>query len=132
MPIVVLTGLTEGAGLALLLQPAQAFNEPRLWALACAVALARLAVSWAYQRRLGTRALAALEAPIRWMQLADAAAVLILLTLAATGTAALPLIASLGLLLAATGAALKYALVTRAGFNQGFALLHLPVRGTRR
>ncbi len=57
---------------------------------------------------------------------------LVLLALAATGTAALPLIASLGLLLAATGASLKYALVTRAGFNQGFALVHLPVRGVRR
>ena len=30
-----------------------------------------------------------------------------------------------------TGAYLKYALVTRAGFNQGFALAHLPVRGVR-
>ena len=27
---------------------------------------------------------------------------------------------------------LYHGLVTRAGFNQGFALAHLPVRGTRR
>ena len=35
---------------------------------------------------------------------------------------------------AALGAGLwfKYTLVTRAGFNQGFALPHLPVRGVRR
>jgi phenylacetyl-CoA:acceptor oxidoreductase subunit 2 len=132
VPLIVLTGLTEGAGLALLLQPAQAFGESHLLALACAVALARLGVSWAYRRRLAVRALAALDAPIRWMQIADAAAVLLLLTLAATGSSALPLIASLGLLLAATGASLKYALITRAGFNQGFALVHLPVRGVRR
>jgi len=132
MPLIVLTGLTEGAGLALLLQPAEMFNEMRLLALACVFALARLGVSWAYRHHLATHALAALDAPIRWMQIADAAAALLLLALAATGTVALPLIASLGLLLAATGAALKYALITRAGFNQGFALVHLPVRGTRR
>jgi len=132
MPLIVLAGLTEGAGLALLLQPAQVFYESRLLALACAVALARLAVSWAYRRRLAARARAALDAPIRWMQIADATAVLLLLALAASATAPLPLIASLGLLLAATGASLKYALITRAGFNQGFALEHLPVRGVRR
>jgi phenylacetyl-CoA:acceptor oxidoreductase subunit 2 len=35
---------------------------------------------------------------------------------------------------AALGAGLwfKYTLVTRAGFNQGFTLPHLPVRGVRR
>jgi len=132
VPLMVLTGLTEGAGLALLFQPAQAFNEPLVLALTCALAFARLGVSWAYQRRLNARALAALETPVRWMQIADAAAVSLLLVLSASGTAAPPLIASAGLLLAATGAGLKYALITRAAFNQGFALAHLPVRGVRR
>jgi phenylacetyl-CoA:acceptor oxidoreductase subunit 2 len=132
VPLIVLTGLTEGAGLTLLLQPAQAFNDSRLLALACVLALARLWVSWAYRRRLVKRASAALDAPIRWMQIADVAAVLLLLALAATGTASSPLIAGLGLLLSATGAGLKFALITRAGFNQGFALAHLPVRGVRR
>lgn len=132
VPLIVLTGLTEGAGLALLLQPASVFNESRLLALACALALGRLGVSWAYRHRLTKRALAALDGPIRGVQIADAASVSLLLALAATGSAALPLVASLGLLLAVTGAALKYALITRAGFNQGFALAHLPVRGVRR
>ena len=31
----------------------------------------------------------------------------------------------------AAGAWLKFALVTRASFNQGFSLPHLPVRGGR-
>jgi hypothetical protein len=31
-----------------------------------------------------------------------------------------------------TGLWFKYTLVTRAGFNQGFTLPHLPVRGVRR
>ena len=42
------------------------------------------------------------------------------------------LLAPAGLLAAAAGAWFKFALVTRAGFNQGFALTHLPVRGVRR
>ena len=29
-------------------------------------------------------------------------------------------------------ASIKYALITRAAFNQGFALAHLPVRGAAR
>ena len=44
----------------------------------------------------------------------------------------LPLQALAGGLAAAGGALFKFMLVTRAGFNQGFALPHLPVRGTRR
>ena len=42
------------------------------------------------------------------------------------------LLASLaGLAAAGTGAWLEYTLVTRAAFNQGFALAKLPVRGAR-
>jgi len=36
-----------------------------------------------------------------------------------------------GLLAALGGATFKFMLITRAGFNQGFALTHLPVRGAR-
>ena len=36
-----------------------------------------------------------------------------------------------GLAAALAGAYAKLTLVTRAGFNQGFALAHLPVRGVR-
>jgi phenylacetyl-CoA:acceptor oxidoreductase subunit 2 len=35
-----------------------------------------------------------------------------------------------GACIAVTGAALKFVVVTRAGFNQGFALMHTPVRGS--
>jgi phenylacetyl-CoA:acceptor oxidoreductase subunit 2 len=35
-----------------------------------------------------------------------------------------------GMCIAGAGAALKFVLVTRAGFNQGFALVHTPVRGS--
>ena len=44
-----------------------------------------------------------------------------------------PLFAAIaGLMAAGAGAYLKFTLVTRAGFNQGFALAHLPVRGQPR
>ncbi len=132
VPLIVLTGLTEGAGIALLLQPAQALDRPWLLALAGSLALARVALSWAYQRRLSARAAAALAVPLRWMQRSDVATALLLSLLWASGMAALPLLAGLGLLLAITGAVLKYSLVTRAAFNQGFALVQLPVRGVRR
>jgi phenylacetyl-CoA:acceptor oxidoreductase subunit 2 len=36
-----------------------------------------------------------------------------------------------GLAALAAGGWLKFALVTRASFNQGFSLPHLPVRGAR-
>jgi len=46
-------------------------------------------------------------------------------------TAATPILFALaGAAIAAAGAALKFLLVTRAGYNQGFALTHTPVRGS--
>jgi phenylacetyl-CoA:acceptor oxidoreductase subunit 2 len=47
------------------------------------------------------------------------------------GVFALPIAALAGLLAALAGAWVKLVIVTRAGFNQGFALAHLPVRGVR-
>ncbi|HEX5865136.1 MAG TPA: hypothetical protein VF014_12925 [Casimicrobiaceae bacterium] len=47
------------------------------------------------------------------------------------GVFGLPIAALAGLLAALAGAWLKLVLVTRAGFNQGFALAHLPVRNAR-
>jgi phenylacetyl-CoA:acceptor oxidoreductase subunit 2 len=91
-------------------------------------------------RRVGPRAapgaLAALDATGRWLRHAGSALPLVLLALVATGSiggalaAALLVVASL--FAAAAGAWLKFTLITRAGFNQGFALAHLPVRGVRR
>jgi phenylacetyl-CoA:acceptor oxidoreductase subunit 2 len=47
------------------------------------------------------------------------------------GGLALPIAALAGLLAALAGTWVKLLIVTRAGFNQGFALAHLPVRGVR-
>ena len=140
VPLLVLTGLAEGGGLWLLAQPAHAAGQPLLLALVVALVLARAGVWLAYRRRLATRAapraLAALDAAGRWLQLAGSWVPLVLLALVASrligGGLAAPLLALAGLLAVAAGALLKFTLITRAGFNQGFALAHLPVRGVRR
>jgi phenylacetyl-CoA:acceptor oxidoreductase subunit 2 len=60
---------------------------------------------------------------------------LVLIAFVAMGTAGeegtLPLAAIAGLAAAISGAWVKATLIVRAGFNQGFALPHLPVRGAR-
>lgn len=140
VPLLVFTGLAEGGGLWLLAQPANAAGQPVLLALVGAGVLARAGVWLAYRRCLATRAapraLAALDAAGRWLQLAGSWVPLVLLALVASrligGGLAAPLLALAGLLAVAAGAWLKFTLITRAGFNQGFALAHLPVRGVRR
>ena len=140
VPLVVLTGLAEGGGLWLLAQPAYAAGQPLLLALVGALVLARLLVWLAYRRRLATRAapraLAALDDAGRWLQLAGSWLPLVLLATVASdligGALAAPFLVVAGFLAAAAGGWFKFTLITRAGFNQGFALAHLPVRGVRR
>jgi phenylacetyl-CoA:acceptor oxidoreductase subunit 2 len=140
VPLIVLTGLAEGGGLLLLAQPAREAGQPLLLALVGALVLARLLVWQAYRRRLtvraAPRALAALDAAGRWLLLAGSVLPLALLALVASGLVAgalaTPLLAVAGLLAALAGSWLKFTLITRAGFNQGFALAHLPVRGVHR
>jgi phenylacetyl-CoA:acceptor oxidoreductase subunit 2 len=50
--------------------------------------------------------------------------------LSAAAAPALVLFAFAGAAIAVAGMALKFILVTRAGYNQGFALAHTPVRGS--
>ena len=61
---------------------------------------------------------------------------LLLLALVASGSlgsaSVAPALAVAGFAAVFAGAWLKFTLITRAGFNQGFALPHLPVRGVRR
>jgi len=135
VPLVVLTGLAEGGGLYVAAQAAQAPAQPLLLVLAAAALLARLGLWRAYRRRIAAsvvpRALAALDAAGGPLQ--SVGSILPLVLLAAGGMMGGALAAALlvvaGLLAVAAGAWLKFTLVTRAGFNQGFALKHLPVRG---
>ena len=105
-----------------------------------ALVLARWLVWRAYRARLGARAtpraLEALDAAGRPLQIAGSLLPLAALVLVASGLIggafAAPLLALAGLSAAGAGAWFKFTLVTRAGFNQGFALTHLPVRGVPR
>ena len=153
VPLLVLTGLAEGGGLWLLFQGAldpqrmpAAIGQPLLLGSAAALLLARALVWTAWRGRLqrsaAPRALAAIDASGRWLQLGSwlpLAAIAVVAALATglvppAGGAAMPsaLLAVAGALAVAAGAIFKFTLITRAGFNQGFALAHLPVRGARR
>lgn len=138
VPLLVATGLAEGAGLFWLLAPWWGQGRPMLWA-AFGVLLAirfMLGVSWyaRLSRQLRPRPLLAVNQAghaFNAGSLLPMAIVLGLLMLppAPGWTLALQVLA--GVLAALGGAAFKFMLITRAGFNQGFALTHLPVRGVR-
>jgi phenylacetyl-CoA:acceptor oxidoreductase subunit 2 len=118
--LIVSTAAAEGAGLALF------FTTAPLAVGWFGLALILRAFAWT-RYRAAVRA-PALEAPGKALvQLGTIAA----LVLALAG-GWLPASAQLaGLAALATGAWLKFALVTRAALNQGFALPRLPVRGSR-
>jgi len=137
VPLILATGLAEGAGvlaLACVLPAAHALARPV--AVALTVLLVVRAVAWrAYRRPLAAprAALAVLDgaAPLfdsvgNWVAagLAGAAAIF------AADAIAAPIGAAAGALALAGGWHLKFVLVARAGFNQGFALPRPPVRGS--
>jgi phenylacetyl-CoA:acceptor oxidoreductase subunit 2 len=135
VPLVLSTGLAEGAGLlAIACAVAGAHALARPVALSLAALLVLRAVVWqVYRARLEApkRALAVLDrvAPLfhrvgNWV-----AAALAALAAAAPDGIAAPLAAAAGAVAVAGGWQLKFVLVARAAFNQGFGLPHLPVRG---
>ena len=138
-PLIVTTGLAEGAGLFFLTAPLQATGTPALLAIFGTLVLVRMLVWFAYRRRLAAAAAPganlALDRAGRMLQIAGTLVPLVLIAAilgGAVSAAQTPLIAAIaGLAATAAGAYTKYTIVTRAGFNQGFALAHLPVRGAR-
>jgi phenylacetyl-CoA:acceptor oxidoreductase subunit 2 len=135
-PLIVTTGLAEGGGVFMLTASLHGAATILTAALFVAALVARYAVWVAYRRRLGggiaPPARAALDAAGRVLLYAGTLAPLVLAGIAAlAGSPASPLAAAGGLLAALAGAWTKLVLVTRAGFNQGFALAHVPVRGAR-
>ena len=102
--------------------------------------IARILVWQAYRRRLrnglARGAAQALDRAGRMLQVAGTAVPLALVALlvpGAVGSGQVAILAALaGLAAAFAGAYFKFTLVTRAGFNQGFVLVHLPVRGQPR
>lgn len=139
LPLVIVTGLAEGSGAFLAAVTQVAALDPLVkLAAVTAVALAALrAWIWRfYQAALTaqgapTRTLAILHDFRTWFFFCGLALPSVLIISGvAMGIAPRVLFAVAGVCIAATGAALKFIVVTRAGFNQGFALVHTPVRGS--
>ena len=135
-PFLVTTALVEGAGLLLVATLGAVRVAATLVVLAGALVVVRWWVWRAYRRRLAgsaaPQALAALDGAGRVLLVAGTIVPLALAGVAGVaGGAAAPVAALAGLAMTAAGAWAKLVLVTRAGFNQGFALPHRPVRGTR-
>jgi phenylacetyl-CoA:acceptor oxidoreductase subunit 1 len=137
--LIMATGLAEGCGLFLLL----AAFLPGLGTAAkpIAIALAVLAATriWTWWRYLN--ALESEGAPTRTLEIFTAcrvwffvAGLVLPVTLVAVGlilnTADGALFALAGFSVFATGWAIKFILITRAAYNQGFALPHTPIRGS--
>ncbi len=126
------TSLAEGAGLLLLALPWHGNG----WAvpLFIALVLARAGIWWLYRQRLAGRlagkAQTALDRAGHRLLVGGTAAPL-LLAAAAFSPVGLPAALLAGLLALLAGSHLKFVLITRAGYNQGFALRELPVRGAR-
>lgn len=118
--LIVSTALAEGAGLCLLFTAA----PPLLvW---FALALILRAVAWSRYRAAAPNR--ALQTPGKALLRVGTAGALLLALADYWVAAAAPLAGAAALV---TGLWLKFALVTRASFNQGYALPQLPVRGTR-
>jgi phenylacetyl-CoA:acceptor oxidoreductase subunit 2 len=134
--LIVTTGLAEGGGVLLLTAPLHGAATGAMVTLFGALVLARLMAWFMYRRRLAggvaPGAQEALDGAGGVLIVAGTLLPLMLVVAAAfAGAFALPIAALAGLLAALAGAWVKLVIVTQAGFNQGFALAHLPVRGAR-
>jgi len=136
VPLLVGTGLAEGAALFWLAQPLHGQGGVAAAMVFGVLLLLRAAIWFGYRKRLAgrvaPRARNALDRAGRVLLVGGTAAPLaLLLTGAGAGGASAALVALAGLLAALAGAYTKFTLVTRAGFNRGFALKQVPVRGAR-
>jgi phenylacetyl-CoA:acceptor oxidoreductase 26-kDa subunit len=139
VPLLVATGLAEGAGLYWLFASWWGQGGQVLWLVFGVLLALRFVLGLRWNRRLSAALRPrALQAVNRAGNALNAGSLLPLAIVLVVVAAPLPpgwqalLQALAGALAALGGAAFKFMLVTRAGFNQGFALPHLPVRGVRR
>jgi phenylacetyl-CoA:acceptor oxidoreductase subunit 2 len=138
VPLLLATALAEGGGLYLCLAPWVGGAEPAVWLAFGLVLVARAALWWSWRQRLSggvaPAALPAIDRAGRFLLLAGSVVPLAAIALAAVlgPSAADAALVFAGLLALVAGARFKFDLVCRAGFNQGFALARLPVRGARR
>jgi len=129
--LVVITGLTEGCGLLLVVLPL--IDRPQPWSWAALLALLAVRV-WAWRSyREGLeqasappacqKIFAAMDTKFLWLgHLAPGVLLALALTLPEAAMVA-------GLLAMISGAWMKYILICKASFIQGFSMPHLPVRG---
>ena len=138
VPLLVFTGLAEGAGLFWMVAAWQ-FSSGALVALFGVLVLMRWLLWRAWRASIAgapAPALAAIDRGGIALQWLGSAAPLALVLLAGFGVAPGPwsaaLLTAAGALVALTGAAFKFTLVTRGAYYQGFSLARLPVRGVPR
>jgi len=131
--VIVITGIVEGLGLLLVL--GLFIVMPPAWIIPAAiVALVVRAAAWEHYRHRVTLtapepAVAALNrASVVIHLLGHLVAAALLIGSLMLPTSVVPA-AVAGLSLFATGAWLKFVVVTRAAFTQGFSIPHVPVRG---
>jgi phenylacetyl-CoA:acceptor oxidoreductase subunit 2 len=137
-PLMFFTGLCEGCGILLLLGLLHARVSGAATLVLALLVMARF-ITWSLYRvavdaSLAPRARIALNRAGRALLQTGTLAPLILLGIGAwlgDATSQSVTAALAGTAGALAGAFFKYTLVTRASFNQGFALKQLPVRGVR-
>jgi phenylacetyl-CoA:acceptor oxidoreductase subunit 2 len=137
VPLILATGLAEGAGGFLVL--ATIFSAAASSPLAIGLAAILVGIRWfawtSYRRRLAegrapARAVATLQAiQVPFIAIGVIAPLLLFAIALVWPGVSSGLAAVAGLLATAAGWLIKHTIVTRAAFNQGFALPHLPLRG---
>ncbi|MGE5506542.1 MAG: phenylacetyl CoA [Actinomycetota bacterium] len=138
LPLILATGLTEGAGLLMLAAPLLTHVPDWAGAALMVAVVLRLLVWMIYRRRMSTGAAPAEAAQVLVafsmpFQLAGGIIPVGLVLLAGLmPDLAAPAAAAAGLAAAASGWWLKATIVTKAAFNQGYAIPHAPTRGAGR
>jgi phenylacetyl-CoA:acceptor oxidoreductase subunit 2 len=137
VPLIITTGLAEGVGLFLALLGITVTSPAVPMATALLLLVAGRCLAWtSYSNALRhagapVRSIAVLDSHRPWFLAFGLILPLASIALGIIIEAAAPLAFACGGLSAfAAGWALKFILVTRAGYNQGFALNHTPVRGS--
>jgi phenylacetyl-CoA:acceptor oxidoreductase 26-kDa subunit len=136
VPLLVVTGLTEGAGMLALLA-ALTGNAQLAWLPPALLFLLMLrALLWrSYRQKLAARgapqrALAVLDQlEMPFIKIGHWALALVLLLVMVQPALVQALTPLVGLVALAGGWLFKYTLIVRAGYNQGYALAQTPVRG---
>lgn len=138
VPLLVLTGLAEGAGLFWIVAAWQ-FTSGALVALFGVLVLMRWLLWRVWRASIAgapAPALASIDSTGRVLQWLGSAAPLALIIVVGFGMASgiwgAVLLTAAGAAVAATGAHFKFTLVTRGAYYQGFSLARLPVRGAAR